>query len=121
MMITRLQLNCSVLAECTPLSFGMAVFVALLALALVAPFFPLIVAVMDRQAAILLTRPGRIVRRSAFAGSLGILPVGFLFTVAAYGDWIVLLLIALIGSLYGALVGAVIAWLRPLRFRDRTG
>jgi len=63
----------------------------------------------------------RFVRYATGAGSLGILPAGFLFTLAAYGDWIVLLIIAMLGALYGALVGFAISWLQSFRHRDRTG
>jgi hypothetical protein len=99
----------------------MGVFLALLALAFAAPLFPLLVAKLDRRVSALFTPRRRIIRQAAVAGGLGILPVGLLFTLAAYGDWIVLLLIGILGGLYGALAGAAIAWLHFVRHRDRTG
>jgi hypothetical protein len=98
----------------------MALFLGLLVLAVVAPAFPLLVAWLDRPALAVVSRR-QFVRHAAVAGSLGILPAGFLFTLGAYGDWIVLLLIAILGGLYGALVGTALSWLRPRQNRDGAG
>lgn len=98
----------------------MALFVALLALAFVAPAVPLLVHRLGSASAPLgLRRP--LILRAALAGGLGIIPVGFLFTLGAYGDWIVLFLICMLGSLYGAIVGVIIISIRAFRHRDRTG
>ena len=95
--------------------------VALLRLAFVAPCFPLLVARLDRHSWVLSTPRRRIIRHASLAGSLGILPAGLLFTLGAYGDWTVLLLIATLGGLYGALVGVCIAWIQSIRYRHRNG
>ena len=99
----------------------MALFVALLGLAVVAPTFPLLVTWLDSPGPVPVIPRRRFVRHATVAGSLGILPVGFLFTLGAYGDWIVLLIIAILGALYGALVGSAISWPQSFRHRDRTG
>ena len=99
----------------------MALFIAVLGLALLAPAFPLLVLWLDHPAPRPVPPKRRFVRNAAAAGSLGILPAGFLFILGAYGDWVVLFLIAMLGALYGALVGAAIAWLRAFRHRDHTG
>ena len=99
----------------------MAFFAALLGLAVVAPALPPLVTRWQSPASPPHTPRRRVIGHATLAGSLGILPAGFLFTLAAYGDWIVLLLICMLGGTYGALVGASVSWLRTARHRGRTG